>query len=253
MSYAALILGESGSGKTASLRNFDPAKTLLIQPVRKPLPFPAKGWREICTKGDGGNIFVCNDAAMIVKVMHRAPQEVVIIDDWQYLLSFQYMHSATQKFKQGEVFEFYKKIGYDGFSVAENATLLDKDKRVYILAHTATDEYGHVAIKTLGKMLDDKIVIEGMFTTVLRTKVDAGQYLFSTQTNGNDTVKSPIGMFDSTVVPNDLAEIDARICDFYGIEHQAQKAAPAPAKTTSVKGQKEDPLNTLEPTDFPDF
>lgn len=253
MSYAALLLGESGTGKTASLRNLDPAKTLLIQPVRKPLPFPAKGWKEIRAKGDGGNIYVCNDAARIIKVMQRAPQEIIVIDDWQYLLAFQYMHSVERKFKQGEVFEFYKKIGFDGFSIAENATLLGEDKRVYILAHTATDEYGHVAIKTLGKMLDDKIVIEGMFTTVLRTKVDAGQYLFSTQTNGNDTVKSPMGMFDSATVPNDLAEIDARICDYYGIEHQAPKTASAPPKTTVVKELAEDPLDTLEPTDFPDF
>lgn len=253
MSYAALILGESGSGKTASLRNLNPADTLLIQPVRKPLPFPSKGWKETRAKGDGGNIFVCNNADVIVKAMHRAPQKIIVVDDWQYLLSFQYMHSAMQKFKQGEVFEFYKKIGYDGFSIAENATLLGADKRVYILAHTAVDEYGHVAIKTLGKMLDDKIVIEGMFTTVLRTKVDAGKYLFSTQNNGNDTVKSPMGLFDEPFIPNDLAAVDAAICAYYDIGNEAPKQATAPAKETTVKEIKEDSLDTLEPTDFPDF
>lgn len=218
MSYGTLILGESGSGKTASLRNLDPAKTLLIQPVRKPLPFRSTQWHEIKAKNDGGNIYVCDDAAKICTVMKRAPQDIIIIDDWQYILGFQYMHSATTKFKQGEVFEFYKKIGYDGFSIAEQATLLAPNKRVYILAHTATDDYGRVGIKTLGKMLDDKIVIEGMFTTVLRTKVEGGRYLFATQTNGNDTVKSPMGLFEDTTISNDLAAVDKAICDYYGIE-----------------------------------
>lgn len=218
MSYGTLILGDSGSGKTASLRNLDPAKTLLIQPVRKPLPFRSTQWHEIKAKNDGGNIYVCDDAAKICTVMKRAPQDIIIIDDWQYILGFQYMHSATTKFKQGEVFEFYKKIGYDGFSIAEQATLLAPNKRVYILAHTATDDYGRIGIKTLGKMLDDKIVIEGMFTTVLRTKVEGGRYLFATQTNGNDTVKSPLGLFEDTTISNDLAAVDKAICDYYGIE-----------------------------------
>ena len=85
MSISCLILGESGSGKTASLRNLDPAKTLLIQPIRKPLPFRAKGWRE----GKGGNIFVSDEPARILDVMRRAPEhfEVIVVDDWQYVLA----------------------------------------------------------------------------------------------------------------------------------------------------------------------
>lgn len=242
MSYGTLILGESGSGKTASLRNLDPAKTLLIQPVRKPLPFRAKGWKEYRDR-NGGNIMVTDQAAEIVRIMQMTKRDIIIIDDWQYILGFQYMHSATTKFKQGEVFEFYKKIGFDGFSIAEQATLLAPNKRVYILAHTATDDFGRVGIKTLGKMLDDKIVIEGMFTTVLRTKVEGGRYLFSTQTNGNDTVKSPMGLFEDATIPNDLAAVDKAICDYYDIE-----TAPAetPASATVSKHQP------LPPTEIPE-
>lgn len=217
MSYACLILGESGSGKTASLRNLDPKRTLLIQPVRKPLPFRSKDWHEIKAKGDGGNIFVCNDANKIVKAMYYAPQEIIVLDDWQYLLSFQYMHSAEKKMANGEVFEFYKKIGNDGFKVIEAATQLAENKRVYVLAHTATDDYGRVSIKTLGKLLDDKIVIEGLFSIVLRTKVDAGKYFFTTQNNGSDTVKSPIGLFEDSQIDNDLKFVDDTICNYFGI------------------------------------
>lgn len=223
MSYATLILGDSGSGKTASLRNLDPAKTLLIQPIRKPLPFRSKGWKEIKAKGDGGNIFVCDIAARILNAMDRAPQDIIIIDDWQYILSFQYMHSATKKFCQGEVFDFYKKIGNDGFSIIERASQLAENKRVYILAHTETDEFGRICIKTLGRLLSDKIVPEGMVTTVLRTAVENGKYMFSTQTNGSDTVKSPMGLFADKMIPNDLAAVDAAIVDYYGIETPAEE------------------------------
>ena len=86
MSYSTLILGESGTGKTCSLRNLDPSKTLLIQPTRKPLPFRATGWKEVAEKGDGGNIFVSDDPVRILHVMHKAPHDIVVIDDWQYVL-----------------------------------------------------------------------------------------------------------------------------------------------------------------------
>lgn len=212
MSIATLLLGESGTGKTCSLRNLDPAKTLLIQPIRKPLPFRAHEWRE------GVNVFVCNDANKIVNVMHKCKREIIVIDDWQYLLSFQYMHSAEKRMASGEVFEFYKKIGNDGFKVIENASMLQERKRVYVMAHTTTDDFGRVSIKTLGKLLDDKIVVEGLFTTVLRTSVEAGKYYFLTQNNGNDTVKSPLGMFEENRIDNDLAMIDETLCEYYGID-----------------------------------
>ena len=108
MSYGTLVLGESGSGKTASLRNLDPTKCLLIQPIRKPLPFRSPGWKEVRAKGDGGNIFVCADAAKIVTAMHRAPQDIIIIDDWQYVLASMFM--ATRDVK-----------GYDTFTAIGGA------------------------------------------------------------------------------------------------------------------------------------
>lgn len=217
MSYACLILGESGTGKTCSLRNLDPKNTLLIQPVRKPLPFRSAGWKEIKAKGDGNNILVSADPQQIIKCMHASPFDVIVVDDWQYILASMYMAARNVK-----GFDKFTEIGGAGFDIAKAASELGENKRVYVLAHTTSDEFGNTRIKTLGKLLDDKIVVEGMFTTVLRTHVENGRYLFSTQNSGSDTVKSPMGMFSEQYIENDLAAIDRVICDYYGITNEKE-------------------------------
>lgn len=217
MSYACLILGESGTGKTCSLRNLDPKNTLLIQPVRKPLPFRSAGWKEIKAKGDGNNILVCSNPQAIINCMHASPFDVIVVDDWQYILASMYMAARNVK-----GFDKFTEIGGAGFDIAKAASELGENKRVYVLAHTTSDEFGNTRIKTLGKLLDDKIVVEGMFTTVLRTHVENGRYLFSTQNSGSDTVKSPMGMFSEQYIENDLAAIDRVICDYYGITNEKE-------------------------------
>lgn len=211
MSYATLILGESGTGKTCSMRNLDPQKTLLIQPVRKPLPFPSKGWKVIHGKNNG-NIFVSDDVQKVIKVMQRCPHEIIVIDDYQYFMSFMFMARRSEK-----SYEKFTDIGGAGFDICKESIALSDEKRVYILAHTQNDDFGNVKIKTLGRMLDEKIVLEGLFTTVLRTNVSDGKYRLSTQNNGSDTVKSPMGMFEDQFIENDIKKIDGRICEYYGI------------------------------------
>lgn len=235
MSFATLILGESGSGKTCSLRNIKPEDAILIQPVRKPLPFPSKGWKlagtQVVEQADkrgnmttvtklssSGNVLCSQDIDFIIRMMNKTCKKIIIIDDWQYFLSFKFMARCSEK-----NYEKFTEIGNIGFKLAKAASELSEDKRVYVMAHTHTDDYGITRIKTLGKMLDDKICVEGMFTTVLRTYYDDGKYMFRTQTNGNDTVKSPMGMFEEKLIDNDLAQIDAIICDYYGIEETNQK------------------------------
>ena len=212
MSYSALILGESGSGKTCSLRNLDPAKCLLIHPLRKPLPFRNQGWREKTRDNPDGNIYVTSNPEFILTAMRRSRADIIIVDDWQYILANQFMARRNEK-----SFDKFTAIGGSGFDIAKTSSELAENKRVYVLAHTQTDEFGRVRIKTLGKLLDDKIVVEGMFTTVLRTAVENGNYLFSTQTNGSDTVKSPMGMFSEQFIENDLAAVARTICEFYGL------------------------------------
>lgn len=214
MSYATLILGESGTGKTCSLRNLDPSKTLLIQPVRKPLPFRASGWKEIQTKGDGGNIYVCSDTAKVIYAMKKATQKIIVIDDFQYFLISAYMARRSEK-----SFEKFSEFAGMGFDIVTTASELDLDKRVYILGHSTTDDFGRVHLKTIGKMLDQVIVLEGLFTTVLRTRVDSatGKYFFRTRNDGNDTVKAPLDMFESSEIENDLAALDDTIKTYYRI------------------------------------
>lgn len=231
MSYACLILGESGTGKTASLRNFNPADVLLIQPVRKPLPFRAKGWKEIRAKDDGGNIFVCNDAQKIVRAMKAAKQKIVIVDDFQYILVSQFMARRNEK-----SYDKFTDIGGAGYDIAQAASELSEEKRVYVLAHTATDDLGNIRIKTLGRMLDEKIVIEGLFTTVLRTFVDPGTgYFFLTHNNGHDTVKSPMGMFKENQIDNDLSAVDKVICDYYGLNETEQQVEEPTSKEATTE------------------
>jgi len=219
MAITTMILGESGTGKTTSLRNLDPAHTLLIQSVRKPLPFRSKDWKP-ATK-DGGSVFVTDISATIVNAMLRTKKEIIVIDDFQYLLANEFMRRVTDVETGNAAFAKYNEIARHAWDVLMSASSLPDHKRVYILSHTSTDDFGKTKIKTIGKLLDEKIVMEGLVTIVLKTVVQNGNYLFSTRNSGADTVKSPIGLFDDELVENDLATVDASIFNYYGLQEAA--------------------------------
>lgn len=222
MSIATMILGQSGTGKTTSLRNLDPAHTLLIQAVKKPLPFRSNGWSYFDKdKNPNGNVFVTDQAAQIVKLMHRTQRDVIVIDDFQYILANEFMRRVLDKESGNAAFAKYNEIARNAWDILMASSQLDDNKRVYILGHTQEDDSGRIKAKTIGKLLDEKITIEGLLTIVLRTAVVNGQYLFTTQNSGSDTVKSPIGLFDSDQIDNDLAEVDSAIFNYYSLSEAA--------------------------------
>ena len=221
MSIATMVLGESGTGKSTSLRNLDPLHTLLIQTVKKPLPFRSKEWKACNSENPQGSVLVTDSSACIVAAMKRTKREVIVIDDFQYLLANEFMRRVTDQESGNSAFAKYNEIARHAWDVLMASTSLQDFKRVYILSHTSTDDFGKTKIKTIGKLLDEKIVMEGLVTIVLRTVVQNGNYLFSTRNSGNDTVKSPLGMFDEELIENDLSKVDANIFTYYGLQEAA--------------------------------
>ncbi len=216
MSIATLILGNSGSGKSTSMRNLDPAHTLLIQCISKPLPFRSEGWKLRSKTNPNGNIYRTDNSAHIIAAMERSTADVVVIDDYQAVMVNELMGRSTEK-----GYDKFTDIAKGAWNVFNAAGKLAEHRRVYIMAHTQTDEFGGVRMKTVGKMVDNTLVPEGYFTIVLRTEIINGQYLFATQTNGQDCAKSPMGLFADQHIPNDIAAVDAAIFEFYGLTEAA--------------------------------
>ncbi len=217
MSYPVLILGESGTGKTTSLRNLNPEHCVLIQSVKKPLPFRSAGWLRYNPETKEGNVFVTDKSETIVRIINGTSRPIVIIDDFQYIMANEFMRRVLDKESGNAAFAKYNEIARSVWDIINAAAQAGDVKRVYMLSHTQNSEDGNVKIKTIGKLLDEKITIEGMFTMVMRTSVNQGEYLFSTHNSGHDTVKTPLGMFADDYIPNDLAEVDTAIKDFYEI------------------------------------
>jgi hypothetical protein len=207
MATVTLILGKSGSGKSTSLRNMVSTDTALIQVIKKPLPFKgATNWQP----------YVTDDHASIIGASKKTKRKVIVIDDYQYVLANEFMRRSQEK-----GFEKFNDIGRHTWDVFDALLKLPDDVRVYILSHTEESEAGQIKMKTIGKMLDDKITLEGMVTICLRAVVQDGRHFFATRNNGSDTTKAPMGMFDDDLIDNDLAAVDAAICDYYQISQAA--------------------------------
>lgn len=203
MAIPVLILGESGTGKSASLRNFKRGQVAVINVAGKPLPF----------RSELGTL-VTDRYPEIVRALKGMKTPSAVVDDAQYLMANEFMRRSGE---QG--YQKFTDIGKNYWSLIAETVSRDMpaDKIVYFLSHIERDQMGYEKVKTIGRMLDEKITVEGLFTIVLKTHVEDGKYSFCTQNSGADTVKSPIGMFDSPLIDNDLAAVDRIIRDYYGI------------------------------------
>lgn len=190
------------------MRNLDPANTLLVQSVKKPVPFKAPGWSVFNPGTKEGNIFVTDRAADILTLMQNTKRKTIVLDDFQYVLANELMRKWREK-----GYEKFSEVGYNGWNIFQTAMALADDVHIYVMAHTMTDDDGITKVKTPGKLLST-YTVEGLFSVVLRTVVRDGEYMFATKNSGNDTVKSPPGMFESDMIPNDLALVDRAVTAF---------------------------------------
>lgn len=199
MGLPVLVLGESGTGKSTSLRNFKPEDLKVINVANKPLPFKNK-FESVST----------DNYSKIIAELKLNKKKVVVIDDAQYLMANEFMRRATER-----GFDKFTEIAQNFWALVNSVKDLPNDVVVYFMAHIERDANGNEKIKTIGKLLDEKITVEGMFTIVLKTNVTDGVYSFLTQNNGHDTVKSPLGMFPTYAIDNDLKYVDEKIRNYY--------------------------------------
>ena len=199
MAIIVMVYGQSGTGKSTSLRNFKPEDVCIVNVSGKPLPFKNKH-----------KTFNTDDYMAIETAIKKAPAKSIVIDDATYLMTGEYMRTAKvtgyQKFMD---------LALNYYTLVKIAAALPDDKIVYFLGHSDIDNNGNEKFKTIGKLLDEKITLEGMFTIVLKTVVTDGKYQFSTRNSGQDTVKTPMGMFNEPLIDNDLAAVDKAIRDYY--------------------------------------
>lgn len=204
MGIPVFILGNSGTGKSTSLRNFKSNEILHINVMSKPLPF----------KGRFAETYNGDNYQAIAKAINNTKCKSIVIDDAQYLMANEFMRRSSE-------------LGYQKFTdIANNFwTLINSinndlpfDVIVYFLMHTDMDDNGNEKAKTIGKLLDEKICIEGMSSIVLKTAVKDGVYSFLTQNNGHDTVKSPLGMFPTYEIENDLKKVDTAIREYWELD-----------------------------------
>ncbi len=215
MANSILVIADSGTGKSTSVRHLNPDETFVINIANKPLPF--KGWKsqykQISKENPKGNLATASSAQGIMKAISHVDQKMphiktLVVDDWQYMSSFEYFDRANEK-----GYDKFTQIAANLAQVAKMPKDLRDDLTVFFLTHSedSTDINGNrkIKAKTIGKMIDNTLTLEGLFSIVLFGKVNKNddgelEYGFETQNSGENTCKSPQGMFDDFFIPNNL-------------------------------------------------
>lgn len=224
MAEGVLIVGPSGSGKSTSLEHLDPKTTFIINVKNKPLPF--KGWKNsysiLSKENPNGNYIGTDNPGTILATMQHVNEKMpqittLVIEDFQYMAANEYMNRAAET-----GFAKFTSIGKNIYSVADLHNKLRENLVVIYINHDdqTMDAMGDVKVraKTAGKLIDNVVTLEGLFTTVLFTKVRKGkeamEYFFVTQTDGATTAKSPRGMFETLEIPNDLNYVITKMNEY---------------------------------------
>lgn len=207
MATPVLIIGKSGSGKSTSMRNcIGNEDWNLIRVLNKPLPFKGKinGWSTA-------------DYQTVMKCLAQSKAKNIVLDDAGYLITNMFMSKHSSAGAGNGVFTLYNQIGDHFWNLIQYIVKLPEDKIVYVIMHEDINDFGQIKPKTIGKLLDEKVCIEGMFTIVLRCIEESGKHLFVTQSADGAVSKSPIGMFEDLTIDNDLLIVEKAIREYYEI------------------------------------
>ena len=214
MSNATLILGESGTGKSTSLRNLLSSETFIINSIGKPMPF--HGFTKNYN-ANNKNYITTDDYSKIINTIFTIGNNEkyshiknIIIDDFQYIMANEFMRRASEK-----GYNKFTEIAQHAYLIVEACLSLRDDLYIFILSHSELGDTGRMKPKTIGKMLDDKITLEGMFTTVMHSCCIDGTYKFITNFDGCHIAKSPMGMFKDIYIENDLLDVKNSMINYY--------------------------------------
>lgn len=214
MGIPVLCYGKSGSGKSRSLKNFGKDEIFLVNVIGKDLPF----------RGKFKYAMECDNYGKIMNALQKMPVKTAVIDDAGYLLTSAFMSGHSGPKSGGGAFELYNSIADNFWNMLRFIKKeLPKDVIVYILMHEDSNDYGTTKLKTIGKLLDEKVCIEGMVTVCLRCLTEDGRHFFRTQSDGSDISKSPEEMFPLEI-DNDLKFVDDTIRSYYEINTKENTA-----------------------------
>lgn len=212
MGVPVIVYGKSGAGKSFSIKSFSPRDVMLCNCLGKPLPF--KGSYPLSCK--------LLSPASILEGIRKATTEhhvkSVIIDDAGYIMTNMFMTGHRDK-HAGNQFDLYNDIGDVFWQLLRSIMALPEDIIVYLMMHENTADNGECRIRTIGRLLDEKVCLEGMCTIVIHAIADTNGHRFRVQTSSEDVAKSPEGMFDSEEIPNDLKDVDQAIRSYYELNN----------------------------------
>ena len=221
MGIPVLIMGESGSGKSSSLRNFKPEEVAIFNVAGKPFPFRNKF-----------AALTVDDPRIIMAKLKQNNMNCYVIDDSQYLMAFKLINRLNDK-----GYEKYTEIAKDFRDLVDTIVKgTSNDTIVYFLHHSEQRDDGHYKAKTSGKMIDNWLTLEGLFSIVLMATTDGKKHQFITQSDGTNTCKSPMEMF-AAEIDNDLKFVDSTIREYYGLEKlgKVKKKESKAENTASVE------------------